>query len=141
MATQPLAVPASDGCDDLAEKGVDLARGAPDIATRAQQFVDVQPGLNIAGWMARESWIKQHPQAVAAFKSTLQRAMDLLEDPDERKKAILKFTRLKAGLLSRIKLDKWTTKLDPRDLEKQMVIYKRHGMIDKLYDVNTLIAR
>ena len=104
-------------------------------------FVDIQPGLNIAGWIARESWIRQHPQAVAAFKGTLQRAMDFLENPDERKKAILKFTRLKAGLLSRIKLDKWTTKLDPRDLEKQLMIYKRHGMIDKLYDVNILIAR
>ncbi len=104
-------------------------------------FVDVQPGLNIAGWIARESWIQQHPKAAAAFRGTLQRAMDYLENPDERTKAILKFTRLKAGLLSQVKLDRWTTRLDPQDLEKQLVIYKRHGMIDKLYDVNTLIAR
>lgn len=126
----------------LTEPFTTIGASTGKLSILTYMFVDVQPGLNIAGWISRESWIRKHPKAVAAFRGTLQRAMDFLnKDPDEKTKAILKFTPLKAGLLSRITLDKWTSKLDPRDLEKQLAIYKRHGMIDKIFDVNTLIAR
>jgi hypothetical protein len=71
----------------------------------------------------------------------LQRAMDLLEsNPEEKTKAILQFTPLKPDLLQKITLDKWTTKVDPADLQKQLEVYKRQGMIDKTYDVKTIIV-
>jgi NitT/TauT family transport system substrate-binding protein len=104
-------------------------------------FTEAQPGLNIAGWVASAKWAKDNPQAAVAFRRVLQRSMDLLEsNPEERTKAILQFTPLKPDLLQRITLDKWTTKLDPADLQKQLEVYKRQGMIDKTYDVKTIIV-
>jgi NitT/TauT family transport system substrate-binding protein len=112
------------------------------IAVLSYMFVDVQPGLNIAGWIARTNWVKENPQTVASFRKVLQKAIDLLEgNAEERTKAITQFTALKdEALLKRITLDKWTTKLDVADLQKQVEVYQRHGMIDKTFDVKTIIA-
>jgi hypothetical protein len=67
--------------------------------------------------------------------------MDLLENnPEEKTKAILQFTPLKPDLLSRITLDRWTTRLDPADLQKQLEVYKKQGLIDNTYDVKKIIV-
>jgi len=119
-----------------------IGLGTDKIAVLSYMFVDVQPGLNIAGWIARTNWVKENPQTVASFRKVLQKAIDLLEgDAEERTKAITQFTALKdEALLKRITLDKWTTKLDVADLQKQVEVYHRHGMIDKTFDVKTIIA-
>jgi NitT/TauT family transport system substrate-binding protein len=125
----------------LTEPFTTIGNSTGKLRVLTYMFVEVQPGLNIAGWAARKSWVNKHPAAVAAFRRTLQRAMDFLEqNPEEKTKAILKFTPLKAGLLSRITIDKWTTRIDRKDLEKQLALYKRHGMIDKVFGVNTLLV-
>lgn len=104
-------------------------------------FTDVQPGLNIAGWVARGTWVNEHPKAVAAFRKVLQRSIDLLEhNEQERISAIVKYTQLKEEIVRKAVFDPWTTRLDPDDLQKQVVIYQRHGMIDKVFDAKVMIA-
>jgi len=118
-----------------------IGLGTGKIDNLSYIFTESQPGLNIAGWVASAKWAKENPKAALAFRRVLQRAMDLLEsNPEEKTKAILQFTPLKPDLLQRITLDKWTTKLDPADLQKQLEVYKRQGMIDKTYDVKTIIV-
>jgi NitT/TauT family transport system substrate-binding protein len=118
-----------------------IGLGTGKIENLSYIFTESQPGLNIAGWVASATWAKENPKAALAFRRVLQRAMDLLEsNPEEKTKAILQFTPLKPDLLQRITLDKWTTKLDPADLQKQLEVYKRQGMIDKTYDVKTIIV-
>jgi NitT/TauT family transport system substrate-binding protein len=118
-----------------------IGLGTGKIDNLSYIFTESQPGLNIAGWVASAKWAKENPQAAVAFRRVLQRAMDLLEsNPEEKTKAILQFTPLKPDLLQKITLDKWTTKLDPADLQKQLEVYKRQGMIDKTYDVKTIIV-
>lgn len=110
------------------------------LSALSYPHVEVQPGLNVAGWTARGAWVREHPEAAAAFRRVLQKAIDFLEqNPQEKTNAILKFTSLKPDLLARITLDKWTTRLDPQDLQKQLELYNRHGMIDKTFDVKAMI--
>lgn len=128
---------AASGTEPFTTIGVDTGK----LAVLSYMFVDVQPGLNIAGWVARGKWATAHPNEVAAFRRVLQKAIDLLNsDHEERTKAILQFTPLKAPLLKKISLDTWTTKIDVADLQKQIAVYKRNGMIDKTFDAKTLIA-
>ncbi len=115
--------------------------GTGKLDALSYMFVEIQPGLNIAGWVASGKWVKENPKAAQAFRRVLQRAMDLLENnPEEKTKAILQFTPLKPDLLQKITLDKWTTKLDPADLQKQLEVYRRQGLIEKTYDVKTIIV-
>jgi NitT/TauT family transport system substrate-binding protein len=125
----------------ITEPFTTIGVGTGKLSVLSYMFVEVQPGLNIAGWVASGRWVKQHPQEAVAFRRVLQRAMDLLENnPEEKTKAILQFTPLKPDLLSRITLDKWTTKLDPADLQKQLEVYKKQGLIDNTYDVKKIIV-
>ena len=102
---------------------------------------EVQPGLNIAGWIARGNWVKEHPRAAARFRAVIQKAMDFLDrNPREKTAAMLKFTTLEPALLAKIALDDWTTKIDAADLQKQLDLYVRHGMIDKRFDVTSMIV-
>jgi len=113
--------------------------GKLDVAS--YMFVDVQPGLNIAGWVANADWVKQHHKEALAFRSVLQKAMDFINgNHEERTKALLKYTSLKPDLVGQIVLDEWTTKIDPEDLQKQVAVYKRQGMIDKAYDAKSVIV-
>ena len=125
----------------ITEPFTTIGVGTGKLSVLSYMFVEVQPGLNIAGWVASGRWVKQHPKEAVAFRRVLQRAMDLLEgNPEEKTKAILQFTPLKADLLSRITLDKWTTRLDPADLQKQLEVYKKQGLIDSTYDVKKIIV-
>jgi NitT/TauT family transport system substrate-binding protein len=111
------------------------------LMVASYMFVDVQPGLNIAGWVSKSAWVNEHMKEVGAFRRVLQKAMDALDkDPQEKTRAILQFTPLKADLLSKITLERWTTRMDPVDLQKQLEVYKRHGAIDRTYDVRNIIV-
>jgi NitT/TauT family transport system substrate-binding protein len=112
------------------------------LSVLAYPHVEVQPGLNVAGWTARGGWVKAHPEATVKFRRVLQKTMDFLnQNPQEKTAAILKFTTLKPDLLSRITLDQWTTKIDSDDLQKQLELYKRQGMIDKTFDVKEMVLQ
>ena len=118
-----------------------IGLGSGKLMAASYMFVDVQPGLNVAGWITRGDWVKQHMREATAFRSVVQRAMDALnQNPEEKTKAILQFTPIKADLLSRVTLDTWTTKTDPADLQKQLDVYEKQGAIDRTYDVNTIIV-
>lgn len=118
-----------------------IGAGTGKLESISYIFTEGQPGLNIAGWVASGKWVRENPKAAQAFRRVIQRAIDLLENnPEEKTKAILQFTKLNPELLQRITLDKWTTKIDPADLQKQLEVYRRHGLVDKTYDVKTIIA-
>jgi len=111
------------------------------LMVASYMFVDIQPGLNIAGWVSKGAWVNEHMKEVGAFRRVIQKAMDTLDqDPQEKTQAILQFTPLKADLLAKITLERWTTKIDPADLQKQIEVYKRQGAIDRTYDVTTIIV-
>ena len=125
----------------ITEPFTTIGAGTGKLEVLSYMFVEVQPGLNIAGWVASGRWVKENPKAAVAFRRVLQRAMDLLENnPEEKTKAILQFTPLKTDLLQKITLDRWTTKLDIADLQKQLDVYQRQGLIEKTYDVKTIIV-
>jgi NitT/TauT family transport system substrate-binding protein len=118
-----------------------IGLGTGKLIAASYMFVDTQPGLNIAGWMTRGDWVKQHMTEARTFRRVVQRAMDVLnQSPDEKTKAILQFTPLKPELLPKITLDNWTTKVNPDDLQKQLAVYKKQGAIDQTYDVKTIIV-
>jgi NitT/TauT family transport system substrate-binding protein len=118
-----------------------IGTGTGKLRALSYMFTELQPNLNIAGWLSTAAWVKAHPKEAIAFRHVLQKAMDYLDqNPDERTKAILKFTPLKGDLVSRIVLDKWTTKINPDDLQKQLNIFVKQGMIDKSYDVKPMIV-
>lgn len=110
------------------------------LMVASYMFLDVQPGLNIAGWISTSAWADSHMKEAHAFRQVIQKAMDALNSsPQEKTNAILQFTSLKADLLSKITMDRWTTKLDPDDLQKQIEVYKKQGAIDSTYDARTII--
>jgi NitT/TauT family transport system substrate-binding protein len=118
-----------------------IGLGTGKLIAASYMFVDTQPGLNIAGWMTRGDWVKQHLTEARTFRRVVQRAMDVLnQSPDEKTKAILQFTPLKPELLPKITLDNWSTELNPDDLQKQLAVYKKQGAIDQTYDVKTIIV-
>jgi NitT/TauT family transport system substrate-binding protein len=118
-----------------------IGGGTGKLEVLSYVFTEVQPGLNIAGWVASGKWVRENPKAAQAFRRVIQRAIDLLEgNPQEKTKAILQFTKLSPDLLQRITLDKWTTKLDPADLQKQLEVYRRQGLVDQTYDVKKIIV-
>jgi NitT/TauT family transport system substrate-binding protein len=118
-----------------------IGAGTGKLEPMSYIFTEVQPGLNIAGWVASGKWARENPKAAQAFRRVIQRAIDLLENnPEEKTKAILQFTKLSPDLLQKITLDKWTTKLDPADLQKQLEVYRRQGLVDQTYDVKKIIV-
>jgi NitT/TauT family transport system substrate-binding protein len=125
----------------MTEPFTTVGLGTGKLVAASYMFVEIQPGLNIAGWMTRGDWVKQHMAEALAFRRVVQRAMDALnQSPDEKTKAILQFTPLKPELLPKVTLDNWTTRVDPDDLQKQLAVYKKQGAIDQTYDVKTIIV-
>lgn len=125
----------------VTEPFLTVALNTGKLAVLSYTFVEMQPGLNLAGWVARGDWVRSHPREIAAFRAVLQKSIDFLnKNPDEKTKAILQFTRVTEPLLKKITLSKWSTTPDVADLQKQIEVYKRNGMIDKEFNAKDLVA-
>ena len=140
----------------LVEFGLERSgrRGAASRAVhldRAGYWQTCRAGLSVCGPPAgpqprrlvrTASWVKDNAQAVASFRRVLQKGIDFLQqNPDEKAKAILQFTTLKPELLSRITLNEWSTQIDLIDLQKQVEVYHRQGMIDKPFDAAIMLTQ
>jgi len=105
-------------------------------------YVDVQPGLNVAGWTARGDWVRNNRDAVLRFKSVLQKLFEhLRQHPDELRQAILRHTQLTEKTLYEMAIDEFATEISIADLQKQIDLALKHGAIDASVDARALVFR
>jgi NitT/TauT family transport system substrate-binding protein len=103
-------------------------------------FVDVEPGLDIAGWIASTSYVEENPEVVEKFTAALDQANQYLnDDVEERIRWTAEFTESDPELIRELTLDRWVSTIDTESFQRFVDLGVRYGILDQEIDVTTLM--
>jgi len=106
----------------------------------AYPFIDNIPGMDVANYMAKESWIKANPDVARRFRRAIDRATVFLANApkEERDDWIAKFTGMKLDVVKEVTLPVFSTEFNVPSLQANLDLAVRHKMM-KAFDVKTMI--
>jgi NitT/TauT family transport system substrate-binding protein len=103
-------------------------------------FLDVQPGVQVSGFAVSRKWAQANPRTLAAFERAVARAVDYLQANEaQAKQIIVKFTKSKPEVIEGAGMPSWDNELSVANVEKQMQLMVKHGLLQKPLDVRDLI--
>jgi NitT/TauT family transport system substrate-binding protein len=106
----------------------------------AYPYLDNIPGMDIANYMAKESWIKANTDVAFRFRRAIDRAtVHLAGAPkEELDDWIAKFTGMKLEVVTEVTLPVFSTEFNVPSLQANLDLAVRHKMI-KPFDVKSMI--
>jgi NitT/TauT family transport system substrate-binding protein len=103
-------------------------------------FLEVQPGAQLSGFAVSRRWAQSNPNTLSAFERGVARAVDyLLADETKAKPLIAKFTKSSPEVIEGSGVPSWANELSIPNIEAQVELMLRHGLLQKKPDVNELI--
>jgi NitT/TauT family transport system substrate-binding protein len=147
-----LEVPFPQMADALFQKRVDAVWNVEPFVTfmtksgkarvLAYPYQETLPGMEIANYFAKESWIKANPDVARRFRRAIDRATDFMAtaSKDERDEWVSKFTGMKLDVVKEVTLPQFSTEFNIPSFQANLDIAVRHKMA-KPFDVNVMIFK
>lgn len=124
----------------LVEPFVTILKGQGKIEVLAYPFLEIQPGLNIAGFVASGKFVKENPETVRRFVAALKKANEYLNgNQAELVKETAEFTKMAPDLVAKVTLDPWSHTVDPQSLQNLADLSHKYGMLKKQVDTAALV--
>ena len=107
----------------------------------AYPYLETIPGMDIANYFAKESWIKAHPDLAGGFKRAIDHATNDVAamSKEERDDWVSKFTGMKSDVVKNVTLPVFSTQYNVPSLQANLELALKHKMISKPFDVSTMI--
>lgn len=103
-------------------------------------FVEVEPGLDIAGWISSASYVEENPEIVEKFTAALDKANQYLnDDVDEKVRWTAEFTESEPDLIRELTLDRWVSTIDAESFQRFVDLGVEYGILDEHIDVTSLL--
>ena len=146
-----MEVPFPQMNDALFQKRVDAVFNVEPFVTAALKtgkarnlgypYLENIPGMDIAHYIAKESWVRAHADVVRRFKRVIDRATSyVISIPnDERVTWISKFTGMKPEVIAEIRLPGFTTEYNVESLRKNINLAVEFKLLKQPFDVTTMI--
>lgn len=117
-----------------------LATKTGKITVLGHDLYDVQPNVQVSGFAVARKWAQANPHTLAAFERALARAVDyMMADGKHAVPLIAKFTKTDLKLIEEAGLPSWSNELSVSNVNTQMQLMIRHGLLKQPIDVNALI--
>jgi len=146
-----LEVPFPQMNDALFQKRIDAAFNVEPFATFALKtgkarsighpYMETIPGMDIAHYIAKESWVKANADPMRRFKKVIDRATDYLNSAskEERTAWIAKYTGMKPEIVAAVNLPRFVTDYNVESLRKNLELAVDFKLVKQPYDVTTMI--
>lgn len=146
-----LEVPFPQMNDALFQNRIDAAFNVEPFATAALKtgkarslghpYLENIPGMDIAHYIAKESWVKANADVMRRFKKVVDRATNHLNSApkDERVAWIAKYTGMKQDLVAAVNLPVFTTEYNLDSLRKNLELAVEFKLVKQPFDVTTMI--
>jgi NitT/TauT family transport system substrate-binding protein len=105
-------------------------------------YVSAKPNLGIGTYSATESYIRDNPETVKAFREGLAEAAGYVTaHPDEFRAALPTLTDLAADLAGKVNLPVWRPQVDTASLEFFADRMVRYGLVTSRPDVSAAVSK
>jgi NitT/TauT family transport system substrate-binding protein len=117
-----------------------FGRSGGKVRVVGYDLLDVQPGVQVAGFATSRKWATANAKTLAGFERAVARAVDYLHANEaEAKQLAVKFTKAKPEVIEGAGLPSWSNDISVSNLETQMRLMVKHGLLAKPVDVRELI--
>ena len=108
----------------------------------ALPYQDNMPGMDITGYVAKESWVKANPDAAMRFKRAIERASTFLINarPEERNDWVSKYSAAKPEIVAAMNLPQFATEFNVPSLKANLDIAVRQKLA-KPFDLDVMIRK
>jgi NitT/TauT family transport system substrate-binding protein len=146
-----LEVPFPQMNDALFQKRIDAAFNVEPFATFAlttgkarsigHPYMETIPGMDIAHYIAKESWVKANADTMRRFKKAMDRATNHLNGvaKEERVAWISKYTGMKPEVVASVNLPHFVTDFYVDSIRKNMELAVEFKLIKQPFDVTSMI--
>lgn len=145
-----VAIPTPNFVSALTSKQVDAVFMPSLTALQAEQEGGkyLSPGfsgeselLPVAGFVANNSWISEHPDVPARFEAAiLEAAQHLADDPGIATELIPTFTSVTADQVPDLALPTWASSLTAEDVERVADLMLEYGQLSQPFDASIILA-
>ncbi|MEM4244684.1 MAG: ABC transporter substrate-binding protein [Candidatus Nanoarchaeia archaeon] len=89
----------------------------------------------IAGWFAKQSWIKNNPERLAAFDNAMSKATKyILENPEEMPSIVSEYTALRQDVADKIVMPAFKGEASKSDIQVLIDVSYKYGYISERFD-------
>ena len=109
----------------------------------AYPYLDTVPGMDVANYFAKESWIKANPDLARRFRRAIDRATQFMAttSKEERDDWVAKFTGMKPDVVKEVTLPVFSTEFNVPSLQANLDLAVKHKLIAKPFDVTAMIFK
>ncbi len=148
---QFLEIPFPQMADALFQKRLDAVWNVEPFVTFMTQsgkakvlaypYLETLPGMDVANYFAKESWINANPTVALGFKRAIDHATaDVAAmSKEERDGWVARFTGMKPAIVKNVTLPVFSTQYNVPSLQANLGLAVKYKMIAKPFDVNTMI--
>jgi NitT/TauT family transport system substrate-binding protein len=107
-----------------------------------QPFTAIGATPFVAAFFAKGSWLREHPNTVAAFRRAVGEATRYWNDhPEERAEIIARYTKVPAELARRITYGVPSTRISRRDVQRLIALSHQYGLLEDAFDAGGVLTR
>ncbi len=107
----------------------------------AYPYLETIPGMDVANYFAKESWIKANPDVALRFKRAIDRATTDVAamSKEEGDNWVAEFTGMKLDVVKNVTLPIFSTAYNVPSLQANLELAVKYKMIAKPFDITTMI--
>lgn len=104
-------------------------------------YLEAQPGLEIAGYLATDKWVKEHPVATKKFVSALRRGVEWPNKNDaEYRKYLAEYTKMEPALAQKVITNNYrVSPIDVKSIQTTADLMLKNGMLKDSVDVSKMV--
>jgi NitT/TauT family transport system substrate-binding protein len=105
-------------------------------------FTVVGSPVFIAAFFASDHWLRENPNTAAAFRRAVNRATAYWnEHPEERAGIIARYTKVPPQVAKRMSLGESRTEISAGDVQRQIELARKYGLIRESFHAGDVLAR
>jgi NitT/TauT family transport system substrate-binding protein len=107
----------------------------------ARPFSVLGPDPFVAAFFATDDWLREHPNTAAAFRRAVNRATAYWNaHPRQRAAIIARYTKVPAAAAERIVFGEPRTEVSAADVQRQIELAHRYGLIPRTFDAGDVLT-
>jgi NitT/TauT family transport system substrate-binding protein len=124
------------------EPFVTLAKQGGARTLEPNPFAEIGSSAFVAAFFATDEWLREHAEAAAAFRRAVAKATEYWNaHPEERAGFVARYTKVPRKVAARIELGEPRTEISARDVQREIELSRRYGLLPRALDAGEVLAR
>lgn len=119
-----------------------FGRNDEDLKVIGQPYIEAQPGVSVAQYIALNDFVEENPETVERFSRAMQKGITWVNENRGSRafgELVASYSRLQPEMVEQIVVGAAPETVDPDEIRTTAEMMRKHGLLESLPDVDALI--